>query len=174
MYRFSSSLPFLLARLGVRMGELFARELARDGLTLPMYRVLAALSDEGVPQRLGELAQRVSAELSTLSRLAMEMERRGLVTRSRPESDQRSLAVALAPRGRALAERLRPRAAHYEQVATGDLKTREAAALKATLVRVYENLDRLEREIEAAEAATPQPGPRRPRLVAGGGRSGSG
>ena len=152
MYRFSQSLPYLLARLGVRMGELFARELARDGLTLSMYRVLAALAEQGCPQRLGELAVRTSIETSTLSRLVAEMQRRGYVTRARPETDQRSLAVDLTPEGARLAVRLMPRAAHYEQVATGDLSPPDAAALKAALIQVYRNLDTLEREIEEADA----------------------
>ncbi len=148
MYKFSTSLPYLLAKLGVRMGELFSRELARDGLTLPMYRVLAALAEQGTPQRLGELAALTSVETSTLSRLLGQMQRMGLVTRDRPETNQRSLAVDLAPRGIALAARLIPRGAHYEKVATGDLSKNEAALLKSILRRVDANLVHLERELD--------------------------
>lgn len=148
MYKFSTSLPYLLARLGVRMGELFSRELARDGLTLPMYRVLAALAEQGTPQRLGELAALASVETSTLSRLLGQMQRMGLVTRERPETNQRSLAVDLAPRGIAMAARLIPRAAHYEKTATGDLSKQEAALLKGVLHRVAANLVHLERELD--------------------------
>jgi DNA-binding MarR family transcriptional regulator len=149
MYRLSNSLPYLLARLGVRMGELFVRVARKQGLTLPMYRVLAALAEQGRPLRLGELAQLTSAEMSTLSRLVADMHRQGIVSRKRPQSDQRSLQVALTPRGAALASRYMPVAAHYEDVATGNMTARDAAALKATLVQLYENLDRLEREVES-------------------------
>ena len=45
-----------------------------------MYRVLAALAEQGGPQRLGELALLTSIETSTLSRLATEMQRRGYLT----------------------------------------------------------------------------------------------
>jgi DNA-binding MarR family transcriptional regulator len=151
LYRFSQSLPYLLARLGVRMGELFSRELARDGLTLSMYRVLAALAEQGGPQRLGELATLTSIETSTLSRLATEMQRRGYLTRDRPESDQRSLAVGLTTEGETLAARLMRRAAHYEHSATGDLSPAAAGALKTALIQVYRNLDALEQEIDAAD-----------------------
>ena len=150
MYRFSTSLPYVLARLGGRMGELFARELARDGLTLPMYRVLAALAEQGMPQRLGELAALTSVEASTLSRLLGQMQRKGLITRERPQADQRSLAVDLAPDGVVMAARLIPRAAHYEAVATGDLSAKEAALLKAALGRVDANMARLECEVDGA------------------------
>ena len=156
VYRFSTSLPYLLARLGGRMGELFGRELARDGLTLPMYRVLAALAEQGAPQRLGELAALTSVEASTLSRLLGQMQRKGLITRERPQTDQRSLAVDLAPGGVTMAARLIPRAAHYEAVATGDLTAGEAASLKAALGRVDANMAMLEREVDEATPRTEQ------------------
>lgn len=168
MYRFSTSLPYLLARLGVRMGELFARELAWDGLTLPMYRVLAALTEAARPQRLGELSTLTSIETSTMSRLLTEMQRRGLITRERPENDQRSLSVGLAARGAELAARLIPRAAYYESVVTGDLPPRRAAQLKAELTQIYGRLDELEHEIADAEARRKA---LKPRLVAGRPRS---
>ena len=153
MYRLSNSLPYLLARLGVRMGELFVRIARKEGLTLPMYRVLAALAEQDRPLSLGELARLTSVEMSTLSRLVADMHRAGIVSRERRQNDQRSLQVALTPRGAALASRLMPVAAHYENVATGDMTARDAAALKATLVQLYENLDRLERQVESGAIA---------------------
>jgi DNA-binding MarR family transcriptional regulator len=151
MYRLSNSLPYLLARLGVRMGELFVRVVRKEGLTLPMYRVLAALAEQGRPLRLGELAALTSVEMSTLSRLVADMHRDGIVSRERPQNDQRSLQVALTPHGAALAARFMPVAAHYERVATGNMSAKDAATLKATLVQLYENLDRLEQEVENGE-----------------------
>jgi DNA-binding MarR family transcriptional regulator len=43
MYRLTEAFPYLVTRVGVRMGELISRRLERYGLTLPMYRVMAAL-----------------------------------------------------------------------------------------------------------------------------------
>ncbi|HCP76840.1 MAG TPA: MarR family transcriptional regulator, partial [Pusillimonas sp.] len=42
-YRFTTSFPYLLNRVGVRMGELFSKRLLEYELTLPMYRVMAVL-----------------------------------------------------------------------------------------------------------------------------------
>lgn len=151
MYRLSNSLPYLLARLGVRMGDLFAQVIKKEGLTLPMYRVLAALAEQDRPLRLGELAALTSADMSTLSRLVADMHRDGILSRERPEHDQRSLQVTLTPQGAALAERFMPVAAHYEDVATGSLSAKDAAALKATLLQLYANLDELEREVDAGD-----------------------
>ena len=55
MYRLTNSFPYLLNRVGVQMGELFSRRIAGYGVTLPMYRVMAALWETG-DQRLGDLA----------------------------------------------------------------------------------------------------------------------
>ena len=161
MYRFSNSLPYLLARLGVRMGDLFTRVIRHEKLTLPMYRVLAALSEQGHPLRLGEIAELTSADVSTLSRIVAEMSRVGLLTRDRPENDQRSLQVALTPRGAELAERLMPLAAYYEEVVTGNMSAKESAELKRVLVELYHNIDRLEQEVEAGLIkVTPSPRPK--------------
>ena len=43
LYRLSNSFPYLLNRVGVRIGELFSQRLKTYGMTLPMYRVLASL-----------------------------------------------------------------------------------------------------------------------------------
>jgi DNA-binding MarR family transcriptional regulator len=161
MYRFSNSLPYLLARLGVRMGDLFVRVIRHEKLTLPMYRVLAALSEQGHPLRLGEIAELTSADVSTLSRIVAEMSRAGLLTRDRPENDQRSLQVALTPKGAELASRLMPIAHHYEDVATGDMSAKEATELKRVLVELYKNLDRLEDEVDAGLVKVPPPTPQK-------------
>jgi DNA-binding MarR family transcriptional regulator len=135
------------------MGDLFVRVVRKEGLTLPMYRVLAALAEERRPLRLGELAALTSADMSTLSRLVADMHRNGIVSRERPDHDQRSLQVTLTPRGAQIASRFMPLAAYYEEVTTGNQTPEEAAALKATLVQLYANLDRLEREVESGEIA---------------------
>lgn len=151
MYRLSNSLPYMLARVGIRMGDLFVRVVRKEGLTLPMYRVLASLAEQAEPLRLVELSRLTSADLSTLSRIVADMHKQGLVSRERPANDQRSLQVELTPAGRELYERVMPVAAYYEEVATGALSRKDAAALKATLGSLYDNLDRIEAEVESGE-----------------------
>jgi len=151
MYRLSNSLPYMLARVGIRMGDLFVKVVRKEGLTLPMYRVLAALAEQARPLRLVELSALTSADLSTLSRLVADMHKAGLVSRERPANDQRSLQVELTAEGQQLYARFMPVAAYYEEVATGDLSRKDAAALKARLGALYDNLDRIEAEIESGE-----------------------
>ena len=151
MYQLSNSLPYLLARVGIRMGELFVRVVRKEGLTLPMYRVLAALAEQARPLRLVELSALTSADLSTLSRLVADMHKAGLVSRERPANDQRSLQVELTTDGQELYQRFMPVAAYYEEAATGDMSRTDAAALKITLGALYDNLDRIEAEIASGE-----------------------
>jgi MarR family transcriptional regulator, organic hydroperoxide resistance regulator len=151
MYRLSNSFPYLIARLGVRMGELFTQVIRADGLSLQMYRVLAVLLEENRALKLVELAGLTSADVSTLSRIISDMQRKGLLLRERPENDQRSLQVTLTRKGRDLAERYMPVAERYEQISIRSLAPEQARALRATLVQLYDNLNQLEQELAQGE-----------------------
>lgn len=139
MYRLTNSFPYLLTRAGVRMGELFSAELAQIGMTLPMYRVLAALWEKD-GQKLSELAVVIGLELSTLSRLIGEMQRRDLVSRRRKIGDDRSLLLSLTEAGRAQVGSLIPRAQHYEALAVRGFSAEEIATMKAAFGRILGNL----------------------------------
>lgn len=141
-YRFIGSFPYLLNRVGVRMGELFSRRLQSRGMTLPMYRVLAVLKQEG-PQRLTDLSAMVTVELSTLSRLVSAMKKDGLVSRTRPE-DGRTVSIALTQKGDALAEELMPLAAEFEAIGVETFSEAEVAWLKSALRTIHENLNKLD------------------------------
>lgn len=47
MYRFTAGFGYLVNEVGIRLAELFSRDLAGHGITLPMYRVLAGLWEKG-------------------------------------------------------------------------------------------------------------------------------
>lgn len=150
LYRLSNSFPYLLNRVGVRMGELFSRRIASFDVTLPMYRVMAALWEKG-DQRLSDLATVTTAEISTLSRLVGEMKRKGLVTRSRLEDNGRTVAINLTPKGRLLVEELMPIAVHFEDVAVCSFSDEEVSRLKIVLREIYDSLGSIEPEIESAK-----------------------
>ena len=58
MYKLTNSLPYMLNMIAARLGEAFSAELAEHRLTLPMFRVLAALLQRE-EQRSGELSQMI-------------------------------------------------------------------------------------------------------------------
>ena len=153
MYRLTTSVPYLLNRLGVRLGTLFSRRIAPYGLSLPMYRVLAALS-EVADQKLGDLSTMTTIDLSTMSRLIGAMVKMGLVTRVRLPIDERTVRINLTPKGAELAVKLMREAQHYEEVANSSLNSSAITKLKADLVRIYDALDVLESELVAVAPAT--------------------
>ena len=153
MYRLTEAFPYLVTRVGVRMGELISRRLERYGLTLPMYRVMAALWQRG-GQRLGDLSEMTTVEISTLSRLVRVMQRKGLLSRTRPDSNARSVEINLTKSGRALVEQLIPLAQRHEEVGLQGFAADEVDVLKKNLDTVYRNLEVLDREISAQPITT--------------------
>jgi len=71
------------------------------GLTHPQYLVMLALWGEE-PLSVTELSRRLELDPGTLSRLLKRLEAAELVRRDRNPADERSLAVALTEKGRAL------------------------------------------------------------------------
>ena len=171
LYQLTDSFPYLLNRVGVRIGELFSQRLALFDATLPMYRVLAALW-ERPDQRLSDLSEMTTIEISTLSRLVGTMKRKGWVSRRRLEDNGRTVAINLTPRGRALTEELIPIAIHFEAVAIRNQTPEQVASIKEALADAYECLNELEAEIAALRAS--ERVKRRPaaRATASGGASG--
>jgi DNA-binding MarR family transcriptional regulator len=135
-----SYLPYLLNRVGFAMVESFTEDALRQhDLSIDMWRVLAALSNNGA-QRQIDLVGMTSIDASTMSRLVSRLVRVGLVTRSRSEKSSREVVVALSPHGRALVRRLIPIAKALERKASAGLSTKELAEAKRLLIRMYGNL----------------------------------
>ena len=149
MFDLASYLPYLLNRAGSRIADAFTEEALRPhGITLTMWRVLAALDHED-GQRMGQIATLTSIEVSTLSRLVDALERKKLVERRRPRSrangaDARAVTVHFTAAGRALTESLIPTALDYERIALDGFSAAEAKQIKALLLRLFHNMDRLD------------------------------
>ncbi len=148
-------LPYLLNRAGLRVGLMFSRDIEAFDVTLPMWRVLIELWHNG-DHRLGELSERTSIDISTLSRLLVAMQRKNLIVRRRSGLDGRALSLTLTPRGLALTEKIVPYAVRYEDFAMHGMSAREVATLKDLLTRVYMNLEKADR----AEGGRPAAGKR--------------
>ena len=133
-------LPYLINRVGSAIAEMYTRDtLTPLGLSLDMWRVLAALSNNG-EQRQIDLVAMTSIDVSTMSRLVTRMVRQGLVTRTRSKTSSREVVVALSTKGRALVESLIPIAKKLEVTAAGGLAPKHLAVIKRALRRMYVNL----------------------------------
>ena len=123
-------LPHLLVRAAHAVSGGSEAELRRRGITLPVWRVLAALSDSpGAPT--SRLAETCLFQQPTMTKLLNRMERNGLVRRHGDQHDRRIVHVALTPEGEALATDLMGVAQRYE----ADLLARHprAAGIKEVL-----------------------------------------
>jgi DNA-binding MarR family transcriptional regulator len=133
-------LPYLINRVGSAVAETFTSEaLARRSLSLAMWRVLAALSNNG-EQRQIDLVAMTSIDASTMSRLVTRLVRAGLVTRSRSKTSNREVVIALSGKGRTTVEGLIPIAKDMEKVASAGIAPRELETVKKALRAMYSNL----------------------------------
>ena len=95
----------LLAHAAQVMAQGFAAELRRRGVSLPVWRVLAALLARPGETVTG-LAEACLLQQPTMTKLLDRMVRDGLVTRSQDARDRRVIRVALTPEGEAKAAEL--------------------------------------------------------------------
>jgi DNA-binding MarR family transcriptional regulator len=138
-------LPYLLNRAGAKIADAFGKVARQHGISLQMWRVLAALHQQD-GQSVGSLASHTSIDISTLSRLLDQMQKKRLLLRRRDGADQRSITIHRAAAALAITEKLIPVALAYESKALAGLTRSEEKSLKALLRRVYENLDGLKDE----------------------------
>jgi DNA-binding MarR family transcriptional regulator len=69
------------------------------GMTLRWYDVLVQLDEVGGSSRMTDLAGRILASKSGLTRVIDRMEEEGLVRRERPPDDRRVILVSMTPAG---------------------------------------------------------------------------
>jgi DNA-binding MarR family transcriptional regulator len=142
MRSLDSHLTYLLNRAGARIAAAFGEEVRPLGATVQMWRVLAALHEQG-GGRMGQLSETTSIEVSTLTRVVDAMEKQGLVARRRDAGDGRAIVLQATAAGRRLTRRLLPIADRYERIALAGFSAAEVRVLKAALRRLYANMDAL-------------------------------
>ena len=134
MYALNESLAFLLNRAGVAVAGAFTLELKQFGLSLPMWRVLAALWSAG-DQSLSGLSEVTSVDISTLSRQVATLDEKKLVHRQPSDLNWRSINISLTSEGRALVERLLPAVERHEQAALNGVSRKPRRPRRGALDR---------------------------------------
>jgi DNA-binding MarR family transcriptional regulator len=114
---------------------------AERDLTLRWYDVLVQLEEAEHPVRMNELASRILASKSGLTRVIDRMEETGLVRRQRPDGDRRVIEVVMTPEGSAALEAARVvhRRGIYEHFAQ-HLKDSDLAAVSRALEKVSKHV----------------------------------
>ncbi|GAB2775763.1 MarR family transcriptional regulator [Nocardioides salsibiostraticola] len=126
-------LCFALYSASRAMTGAYRTGLAGLGLTYPQYVVLLVLWEVDAVS-MGELSRRLHLDSATLSPLLKRLEQRGLITRHRSPTDERTVELACTPQGHALEASVRA-VQREAQSATG-LTSTELADLRDDLHRV--------------------------------------
>lgn len=163
-YRDGLSIGYLLNRTAHLVAATFEEELRKDGITLPVWRVLTALTSlDG--QSLSQLATHAGAELSYLSRVVSGAAARGLVTRIQSSTDKRATNVSISAKGRQLVRKFAPRANELDRTCLSGIQQADADTLRKLLRQVYDNVlssyesaDAQGRKLKVARRVSERPG----------------
>ncbi|WP_157216995.1 MarR family winged helix-turn-helix transcriptional regulator [Flavisphingomonas formosensis] len=127
-YRLSVAANLVSDRIATAYQALF-------GLRIPEWRLIAVLAESG-PVTQQALVQRTRMDKVTVSRAAIALVTRGLVERTPHAHDARSRLLALSADGRALYEKVVPKALELEQRMLAGLSPDDVAKLFVLLERL--------------------------------------
>ena len=133
-------LLYLLAAASEAASERFHAHVRTKGLRVPEWRVMACLIDTD-GSMVTELARYAMIEQSRLTKIIIQMDSRGLVTRRSDPKDGRRVRVFLTAEGRALAEELVADAKANEQELLKSFQGGQGAKIKDTLRALIQHLE---------------------------------
>ena len=130
---------YLFGQIYGRRDQQLAKSLRAFRLSVPQWRVLAALVDLG-SCTINRLSDLTVVDRTTLSRTLDRMERNGLVARKRVEADKRSYEMRLTAGGRAMLRRIWPLMAYHNARAVAGVSPKEMAQLKRIIAKMIANV----------------------------------
>ena len=129
-------LPYRLSYTSSLVSELIAGAYkSLFGLTIPEWRVIAHIAEEtGVTQQ--QIGQRSRMDKVTVSRAAISLIDRGLLSRVENPSDKRSHQLVLTAAGRVLYDQVAPKAIELEAKVFDRFDSHELAVLEKMLRKI--------------------------------------
>jgi len=134
--RLDDFVPYRLSYTSNLVSDAIARTYeSLFGLTIPEWRLVAVIAEhDGITQ--AAICARTGMDKVTVSRAAIALTTRGLVSRAPSATDRRSHDLALTRDGRALYAQIAPKALELEKQIFGGLSAEELGAFVATLRRI--------------------------------------
>lgn len=149
--KLDSYLPYRLSVASNAVSGLIARAYEdRFGLTVPQWRVICVLAEDGGMTQVQIVARTVMDKV-TVSRAAQGLVKRRLITRAENKSDGRSHVLTLTREGRGLHGEIAPLALAYEAALIAGLAPEDVTLLKRLLARLQTAAGQL-----SGESAPPQ------------------
>lgn len=124
-----------LVRTGAQLSAEFARLFKQHGLSDPQYNALRILRGENRPMQIYQIAERMIAPQTDISRLIDRLVKHGWVTRFRSDEDRRVVWIKLTGKGKSLLRRLDRPISQLHQSQFRNLSKRELAQLNRLLFR---------------------------------------
>ncbi len=134
--RLDDFVPYRLSYTSNLVSEAIARTYeSLFGMTIPEWRLVAVIAEhDGITQ--AAICARTGMDKVTVSRAAIALAARGLVSRVPIPTDRRSQDLALSSEGQALYAQVAPKALELERRIFGGLGEDELRAFVATLRRI--------------------------------------
>jgi DNA-binding MarR family transcriptional regulator len=120
---------------------------AEFGITVPEWRLMAQIGRFGSISAK-DIAEKISMDRVSISRAAGKCLSEGLIKETPNASDRRSKVLSFTPKGKALYEKIIPRACELANLVEAGLTKTEAKTLKALLGKLDKSID----EIKASRA----------------------
>lgn len=137
----ADSFHFLLMISQASVQKAIMRRLRDTGLSPGQPKVLEYLEDHD-GARPGEIARACHIEPPSLTSILSRMERAGLITRSGPSDDRRSVRISATELGKSLTGRISDEFAAIEKEAFRGFSEEERSRFMDSLSRIYGNLSR--------------------------------
>lgn len=129
-------LPYRLSITSNLVSDRIARTYeALFGLTIPEWRLIAVIAEAGAITQ-AEIGERTRMDKVTVSRAAIALVGRSLLTRTPHREDRRSHLLSLTPEGNALYEAVSPKALAMEAELFGRFTAAELDTFIAMLRRI--------------------------------------
>lgn len=170
------NLALLLLQARERVMGNFRRILNHHGLTEQQWRVIRAISDYQEPMEQWQICETCQILSPSLAGVLVRMEDVQLVERTRVDTDQRRILVALTAKSRALIKQIAPlieqQYAHLEEGIGSDTVARLYQALDEFLAAQDKQIElvalpELRKTTKKTDADTPGPAPARKKARAG-------
>jgi DNA-binding MarR family transcriptional regulator len=139
----SQFLPYRLSVLADSVSRAFAQHYEqRFGITIPEWRVMAVLGERS-PQSTQEVIGRTRMDRVKVSRAAIRLVDKGLITRTPKAGDQRAHSLRLTRTGRAMHREIVPLAHALQAELMRAFRPHELRALETSLTKLQERADQL-------------------------------
>jgi DNA-binding MarR family transcriptional regulator len=110
--------------------------LAPSGLRSTQFAILVEVDNRGAPPTIGDLAQALVMDASTIGQNLLPLEREGLLKTQRAKADRRRKCVALTRKGRARLEAALPLWLAAQRRFEGKFGAQAAMDLRQTLAAI--------------------------------------